>query len=386
MAEAYIVSAVRSPVGRRGGGLSGVHPADLSAHVMRAAVGRTQIDPQAVEDVIWGCVDQIGAQATNIGRTGWLSAGLPDSVPGTTIDRQCGSSQQAVSFAAYGVLSGQQDLVLAGGVEVMSLVPIWSPAAVGSAQGLGDPFAGEGWQARYGAEEVSQFYGAELIADRFGITREDMERLALASHQRAIAATAQGAFQAEIAPYAAAGGLVSVDEGPRPDTTLEKMATLKTVREGGRVTAAVSSQVSDGAAALLIASQSAVREHGLTPLARIHALTVVGSDPIVMLDGPIPATAKVLARAGLGIDEIDHFEVNEAFAPVVLGWLAATGADPERTNPLGGAIALGHPLGATGARLMVTMVHALRRGGGRFGLQTMCEGIGMSNATVIERC
>lgn len=382
MAEAYIVSAVRTPVGRRGGGLAGVHPADLSAHVMRAAVETAGIDPAAVDDVVWGCVDQIGAQATNIARTGWLSAGLPESVPGTTVDRQCGSSQQAVSFAAYGILAGQQDLVLAGGVEAMSLVPIWSPATVGAAQGLGHPFGGQGWTARYGEAEVSQFYGAELIADRWDVTREDMERFALASHQRALAAQAAGAFADEIVPYAA----VAADEGPRADTSLEKMATLKTVRDGGRVTAAVSSQVSDGAAALLLASADAVRTHGLTPLARIHALTVVGSDPIVMLDGPIAATERVLARAGLTIGDIDQSEVNEAFAPVVLAWLKATGADPARTNPLGGAIALGHPLGATGARLMVTLVHALRRGGGRYGLQTMCEGIGMANATVIERC
>ncbi len=382
MAEVYIVSAVRSPVGRRGGGLAGVHPADLSAHVMRAAVETAAIDPAAVDDVVWGCVDQVGAQATNIARTGWLSAGLPESVPGTTVDRQCGSSQQAVSFAAYGILAGQQDLVLAGGVEVMSLVPIWSPASVGAAQGLGHPFGGDGWAARYGDTEVSQFYGAELIADRWEISRADMEDLALASHQRALAAQAAGAFADEIVPYAA----LAADEGPRADTSAEKMATLKTVREGGKVTAAVSSQVSDGAAALLLASEAAVRTHGLTPLARIHALTVVGSDPIVMLDGPIAATERVLGRAGLGINDIDQAEVNEAFAPVVLAWLKATGADPARTNPLGGAIALGHPLGATGARLMVTLVHALRRSGGRYGLQTMCEGIGMANATVIERC
>ena len=349
---------------------------------MRAAVETAAIDPAAVDDVVWGCVDQVGAQATNIARTGWLSAGLPESVPGTTVDRQCGSSQQAVSFAAYGILAGQQDLVLAGGVEVMSLVPIWSPASVGAAQGLGHPFGGDGWAARYGDAEVSQFYGAELIADRWEISRADMEDLALASHQRALAAQAAGAFADEIVPYAA----LAADEGPRADTSVEKMATLKTVREGGKVTAAVSSQVSDGAAALLLASEAAVRTHGLTPLARIHALTVVGSDPIVMLDGPIAATERVLGRAGLAINDIDQAEVNEAFAPVVLAWLKATGADPARTNPLGGAIALGHPLGATGARLMVTLVHALRRSGGRYGLQTMCEGIGMANATVIERC
>jgi len=377
MVEAYIVSALRSPVGRRKGGLSKVHPADLSGHVMKAAV--SGVDPAAVDDVIWGCVDQLGAQSTNIARTGWLAAGLPETVPGTTIDRQCGSSQQAVHFAAQAVMSGVQDLVLAGGVEVMSLVPISSPAIIGAREGLGFPYDGDGWNARYQGE-VSQFRGAELIAERWGITREAMEQFALSSHQRALAARAAGAFDAEIVPFAG----VAADEGPRADTSLEKMSTLKTLREGGRITAAVSSQISDGAAALLVASEGAVAQHGLTPLARVHAMSVVGADPILMLSAPIPATEAALKRAGLAIDDIDQIEINEAFAPVVLAWLAATGADPERTNPLGGAIALGHPLGATGARLMTTLVHNLRRTGKRYGLQTMCEGGGMANATVIE--
>jgi acetyl-CoA C-acetyltransferase len=379
MPEAYIVSAVRSPVGRRNGRLSKVHPADLSGHVMKAAVDAVGVDPAAVDDVIWGCVDQVGAQSTNIARTGWLAAGLPETVPGTTIDRQCGSAQQAVHFAAQAVMSGVQDLVLAGGVEVMSLVPISSPAIIGAREGLGSPYDGDGWNARYEGE-VSQFRGAELIAERWGISREDMERFALSSHRRALAAQAAGAFDSEIVPIAG----ITTDVGPRTDTTLEKMATLKTLREGGRITAAVSSQISDGSAALLIASEAAVEQHGLTPVARVHTMTVVGADPILMLSAPIPATEAALKRAGLTIDDIDQIEINEAFAPVVLAWLADTGADPERTNPLGGAIALGHPLGATGARLMTTLIHNLRRTGKRYGLQTMCEGGGMANATIVE--
>lgn len=380
MAEAYIVSAVRTPVGRRKGGLSQVHPADLAGHVIRAAVERAGVDPGEVDDVILGCVDQLGAQSTNIARTAWLAAGLPEHVPGTTVDRQCGSSQQAVHFAAQAVMAGVQDLVVAGGVEVMSLVPISSPAIVGAQQGMGAPYGSPGWTARYGDQEVSQFRGAELIAEKWGISRRDMEEYALSSHQRAIAAQEVGAFDEEIVPY----GAVTADEGPRPDTSLEKMAGLKTLSEGGRLTAAVSSQVSDGAAALLIASEAAVRRRGLTPLARVHTMTVTGADPILMLSAPIPATRQALKRAGLGIDDIDHYEINEAFASVVLAWLKELGVDPGRTNPLGGAIALGHPLGATGAKLMATLVHGLRRTGGRYGLQTMCEGGGMANTTVVE--
>ena len=380
MAEAYIVSAVRTPVGRRKGGLSQVHPADLAGHVIKAAVERAGVDPDEVDDVILGCVDQLGAQSTNIARTAWLAAGLPEHVPGTTVDRQCGSSQQAVHFAAQAVMAGVQDLVVAGGVEVMSLVPISSPAIVGAQQGMGAPYGSPGWTARYGDQEVSQFRGAELIAEKWGISRRDMEEYALSSHQRAIAAQEVGAFDEEIVPY----GTVTADEGPRPDTSLEKMAGLKTLSEGGRLTAAVSSQVSDGAAALLIASEAAVRRRGLTPLARVHTMTVTGADPILMLSAPIPATRQALKRAGLGIDDIDHYEINEAFASVVLAWSKELGVDPGRTNPLGGAIALGHPLGATGAKLMATLVHGLRRTGGRYGLQTMCEGGGMANATVVE--
>jgi acetyl-CoA C-acetyltransferase len=380
MSEAYIVSAVRSPVGRRNGGLSGVHPADLAGHVLAAAVERSGVDPSVVDDVILGVVDQLGGQSTNVARTAWLSAGLPETVPGTTIDRQCGSSQQAVHFAAQAVLSGTQDVVVAGGVEVMSLVPISSPAIVGAEQGMRAPYDGDGWIGRYGHEEVSQFRGAEMMAERWGITREAMEQFALQSHQRALAAQQAGAFDDEIVAY----GEVSADEGPRADTTLERMAGLNTLTPDGRLTAAVASQISDGAAALVVASDRAVDQYGLTPIAKVHTMAVVGDDPLLMLSAPIPATALVLKKAGLTIDDIDHVEINEAFAPVVLAWLAETGADPAKVNPLGGAIALGHPLGASGAKLMTTLVHALRRSGGRYGLQTMCEGGGMANATVIE--
>jgi acetyl-CoA C-acetyltransferase len=330
--------------------------------------------------VYFGCVSQIGAQTGNLARIAWLSAGLPQHVPGVTIDRQCGSSQQAVHFAAQAVASGAADLVVAGGVEVMSLVPIASPAFVGEQAGMGSPYAGDGWREHFGEQEVSQFRGAELIAEKWGISRSDMEQFALTSHQRALAAQADGVFDDEIVP---SFGLTA-DEGPRADTTLEKMAGLKTLTENGRLTAAVASQISDGAAALLIASEEALRRHGLTPLARVHTMAVVGSDPIPMLTGPIPATEKVLDKAGLSIDEIDLVEINEAFASVVLAWQKEIGALQERVNAFGGAIALGHPLGATGARLMTTLVHQLRRTGGRYGLQAMCEGGGMANATVLE--
>ena len=381
MTDAYIVAAVRSPVGKRGGGLAHVHPADLAAHVLRGLVGRAGVDPAAVDDVILGCVSPIGAQAFNIARTAWLSAGLPESVPGTTIDRQCGSSQQALHFAAQAVQSGAQDLVVAGGVEVMSRVPISSTALVGAEAGYGLPLDGEGWRERYGDKPFDQFNGAELIAAQWGIEREEMEQFALTSHQRAHAAMQSGAFDGEILPY----GELAADEGPRPSTTLDRMAKLPLLRPGGRLTAAVASQISDGAAALLVASERALAQHNLTPLARVHAMAVAGSDPELMLTGPIPATEKVLGRSGLTLADIDAVEINEAFASVVLAWLRETGADPDRVNPLGGAIALGHPLGATGARLMTTLVSHLGRTGGRYGLQVMCEGGGMANATVIER-
>ncbi|MFC4059200.1 acetyl-CoA C-acetyltransferase [Planomonospora corallina] len=382
-AEAYIVEAVRAPVGRRGGGLSGVHPADLGAHVLTALVERSGIDPAAVEDVVFGCVDTVGPQAGDIARTCWLAAGLPEEVPGVTVDRQCGSSQQAVHFAAQAVLSGTADLVVAGGVQNMSQVPIGYAMTAGQALGFGEgPFAGSaGWRARYGDQEVSQFRGAEMIAEHWGLSRQELEAFAYESHRRAVRAVDEGRFAREIAPLAG----VEHDEGPRRDTSPEKMAALRPLVEGGRLTAAVASQISDGAAALLIASEEAVRTHGLRPRARVHHLSARGEDPIRMLSAPIPATAYALKKAGMAIGDIDAVEINEAFAPVVLAWLKETGADPARVNPNGGAIALGHPLGATGARLMTTLLHELERTGGRYGLQTMCEGGGQANVTIIER-
>ncbi|MER6616177.1 acetyl-CoA C-acetyltransferase [Streptomyces xantholiticus] len=384
MPEAYIVEAVRTPVGKRGGGLSGVHPADLGARVLRALVERAGIDPAAVEDVVFGCLDTVGPQAGDIARTCWLAAGLPEEVPGVTVDRQCGSSQQAVHFGAQAVMSGTCDVVVAGGVQNMSQVPI-AFAGRRAAEPLGltqGPYAGsKGWRARYGDQPVDQFHGAELIAEKWGITREAMEEFALRSHQRALRAIDEGRFARELIAYAD----VTTDEGPRRNTSLEKMAGLQPLVEGGRLTAAVSSQVSDGASAVLLASERAVREHGLTPRARIHHLSVRGEDPIRMLSAPIPATAYALKKTGMSIGDIDLVEINEAFASVVLAWLEETGADPSRVNVNGGAIALGHPLGATGTKLMTTLLHELERTGGRYGLQTMCEGGGQANVTVIER-
>ncbi len=382
MPEAYIVDAVRTPVGRRGGGLSKVHPADLGAHVLRALVKRTGIDPHAVEDVVFGCVDTIGPQAGDVARTCWLAAGLPDEVPGTTIDRQCGSSQQAIHFAAQAVMSGTSDVIAAGGVQNMSMIPISSAMTVAQPMGFPDPFStSKGWIERYGTQEVSQFRSAEMIAAKWNISRRDMETFALDSHQRAIRATEEGRFAREIVPLDG----VTADEGPRRDTSLEKMATLKTLTEGGRLTAAVSSQISDAAAALLIVSERGLKQHGLKPRARIHHLSVRGADPVWMLTAPIPATAYALERSGLKRQDIDLVEINEAFASVVLAWQKETGWDLSKVNVNGGAIALGHPLGATGARLMTTLLCELERTGGRYGLQTMCEGGGQANVTIIER-
>jgi acetyl-CoA C-acetyltransferase len=378
--EAYIAGAVRTPVGRRNGGLAGLNPVDLAAHAVKELMARSGADPSAVEDVIMGCVSQIGPQSLDIARQAWLSAGLPEHVPGVTIDRQCGSSQQAVHFAAQAVLSGTQDLVVAAGVESMSVVPMGSSVMLPAEKGMPLPF-GQGWRERYGDQEISQFRGAQLVCEKWGISRAQLEEFALESHRRAVAAIDAGRFEREIAPV---NGL-SVDEGPRRDTSLAKMAELKPLREGWEITAATASQISDGAAAVLVASGEAVRRHGLTPRARIVALAVTGGDPVFMLTAPIPATEQVLARAGLGVDDIDVFEVNEAFAPVLIAWSADTGASLGKTNPNGGAIALGHPLGATGAVLMTKLVHELERTGGRYGLQTMCEGGGQANATIIER-
>jgi acetyl-CoA C-acetyltransferase len=382
MAEAFIVDAARTAVGRRKGGFAGEHPADMAAHVIKTVVGRHDIDPAAIDDVILGCLDNIGAQAGDIARTSALAAGLPESVPGVTIDRQCGSAQQAVHFAAQAVMSGTSDLIVAGGVQKMTQYPILSAFAAGEPYGATNPWTGcRGWESRYGDQEISQFRGAEMIAEHWKLSREDNERFALQSHDRAIAAIDAGYFEREIVPYAG----VSVDEGPRRDTSLEKMATLQTLTEGGLLTAAVASQISDGAAALLIASDDAVKRFGLTPRARIHHMSVRGSDPVMMLTAPIPATQHALKRTGMSIDDIDAVEINEAFAPVVLAWLAELGADPARVNPNGGAIALGHPIGCTGARLMTSLLHELERTGARYGLQTMCEGGGQANVTIIER-
>ncbi|HZQ84343.1 MAG TPA: acetyl-CoA C-acetyltransferase [Acidimicrobiales bacterium] len=382
MPEAYIVDAVRTPVGRRGGGLSAVHPADLGAHVIKALLARTGLDAMVVEDVYYGCVDAIGPQAGDIARTCWLAAGLPEEIPGTTIDRQCGSSQQAVHFAAQAVMSGTTDVVVAGGVQNMSMIPIASAMVVAEQFGFTDPFSGsEGWVERYGTQEVSQFRGAEMIAEKWAISREDMEQFAYESHQRAIRAIDEGRFDNEIVPLAG----VSVDEGPRRETSLEKMATLKPLVEGGRLTAAVSSQISDAATAMLVVSEKAVKEHGLKPRARVHHISVRGADPIYMLTAPIPATAYALEKARMTLDDIDLVEINEAFASVVLAWQKETGADMAKVNVNGGAISLGHPLGATGVRLMTTLLNELERTGGRYGLQTMCEGGGQANVTIIER-
>ncbi|MFO7281516.1 MAG: acetyl-CoA C-acetyltransferase [Thermoanaerobacterales bacterium] len=381
MAEAYIVDAVRSPVGKRGGGLAQVHPADLGAHAIRALVERTGIDPAAVDDVVFGNVDSIGGQAGDIARTCWLAAGLPEHVPGTTVDRQCGSSQQAIHFAAQAVMSGTMDVVVAGGVQQMSQIPISAAMTAGQAYGFDDPFTGSaGWVARYGTQEVSQFRAAEMIAEKWDISREDMEAYAVESHTRALRARAEGRFDREIAPLEG----VTADEGPRePDW--DKIRSLPPLREGGRVTAACASQISDASAALLIVNERGLADHGLTPRARIHHLSVRADDPVWMLTAPIPATAHALARTGLTLDDIDLVEINEAFASVVIAWARETHADLSKVNVNGGAIALGHPLGATGARLMTTLLHELERTGGRYGLQTMCEGGGQANVTIIER-
>jgi acetyl-CoA C-acetyltransferase len=379
--SAYIVEARRSPVGRRNGGLAKIHPVDLAAAALTDVVTRAGIPPDAVGDVIFGCANQIGAQAGNIARMSWLAAGLPVTVPGVTVDRRCGSSQQAIEFAAQAVLSGYHDIVIAGGVEVMSLVPIASPENIGLQHGFGDRYGSDGWARLFGTEARSQFDAAELMATRFDISRHDMELFALESHQRAAAAWDAGHFDTQVLRFDG----ITQDEGIRRDTSLEAMGGLKTLRDGGRITAALASQISDGAAALLIASEEAVERYGLKRRARLVAGTVVGSDPVSMFTAPIDATRRLLARTGLGIDAIDLFEVNEAFASVTLAWIKETGADRGRTNVNGGAIALGHPIGATGARLATTLIHELELRNARYGLLTMCEGGGTANATLLER-
>jgi acetyl-CoA C-acetyltransferase len=377
---AYIIDAVRTPVGRRGGSLAGMHSADLGGHVLRALMDRAGIDPGAVDDVIMGCCDTIGSQAGDVARTAWLVAGLPDHVPGVTIDRQCGSSQQAVHFAAQGVMSGTQDLVVAGGLQNMSAIPISAAMLVADQYGFSTPFAeSPGWLARYGDQEVSQFRSAEMIAEKWGISREQMEEFALASHERARTAIAEGRFKGENAPV----GEFVTDESPR-ETSLEKMAALQPLAPGGRITAAVASQISDAASAMLIASEQAVKDHQLTPRARVHHLSVRADDPIWMLTGPIEATRRALDKAGMSVSDIDLFECNEAFASVVLAWMQELDVPHERVNVNGGGIALGHPIGATGTRLMTTLLNELERAGGRYGLQVMCEGGGQANVTIIE--
>ena len=379
--EAYVIEAVRTAVGKRNGSLAGVHPVDLGASAWRGLFERVDVDPGAVDDVIAGCVDAIGGQAGNIARLSWLAAGYPEEVPGVTVDRQCGSSQQAISFGAQAIMSGTADMILAGGMQNMSQIPISSAMIVGEQFGFTSPTnESKSWLHRYGDQEISQFRGSELIAEKWNISREEMEQYALTSHQRAQAAIRAGHFENEIIEVDG----FRTDEGPR-DTSLEQMATLKTLVDGGRLTAAMASQISDGASAVLLASEQAVRDHGLKPRARIHHISARGADPVFMLTGPIPATHYALEKTGLSIDDIDTVEINEAFAPVVMAWLKETKADPEKVNPSGGAIALGHPLGATGAKLFATMLNTLERTGGRYGLQTMCEGGGTANVPIIER-
>lgn len=381
--NAYIVEALRTAGGRRNGRLAGWHPADMAGEVLNALVERTRVDPTAIEDVIVGCVSQVGEQAFHIGRNAVLASKLPDIVPAVTIDRQCGSSQQALHFAAQAVMSGTQDLVIAAGVESMSRVPIGSPTALAVNAGLGGPWS-ERIRNRYQVTEFSQFTGAQLLAKKHGLTRGELDAYALRSHQRAAAATRAGAFSREIVPLEVGDGLHTADEGVRFDASLEAIGSVKLLQEGGVLSAANSSQICDGAAGILVASERALKTHGLKPLARVHQLTVTAGDPVVMLEEPIPATRRALERAGLRLADIDLFEVNEAFASVALAWLKTLEADPERLNVNGGAIALGHPLGATGAKLMATLVHALRARRKRYGLQAMCEGGGQANVTIVE--
>ena len=391
MPEAYIVAAARTAGGRKGGRLAGWHPADLAAQVLNALIARTDADPALVEDVIMGCVDQIGEQGMNVGRNAVLASRLPESVPGTSIDRQCGSSQQALHFAAQAVMSGSMDVVIAAGVESMTRVPMGSPYVLPLKNGMGT-YMSPLIQARYPGIEFSQFTGAEMIAKNYGLERAQLDAFALGSHQRAIEATRAGRFDAEIIPVAVrladgseSGEMHTADEGIRYDATLESIGSVRLIAEGGRVTAASASQICDGASGVMVVNERGLKALGVKPIARIHHMSVLGHDPVMMLEAPIPATQRALQKAGLSIDDIDLFEVNEAFAPVPLAWLQVTGADPSRLNVNGGAIALGHPLGGSGTKLMTTLIHALGQRGKRYGLQTMCEGGGMANVTIVER-
>ena len=381
MTEAYILDAVRTPTGRRRGGLSNIHGADLGAHVLKTLVDRNNIPDVDYDDVIFGCVDTIGPLAGDIARTSWLAAGLSDEVPGTTIDRQCGSSQQAIHFASQAVMAGVNDVVIAGGVQTMSQIPIGSSMLAGQPLGFNDPFSGsQGWVSRYGNAEVSQYNSAQMIADKWNFSREAMESFALESHCRALSAIEKGFFSREIQPLEE----LDMDETPRK-TSMEKMAELDPLAEGGTITAAVSSQTCDGASGVIIVSEDALLRYNLTPRAKIVHMSVRAEDPIWMLTAPIPATKYAMERSGMRLEDIDLVEINEAFASVPMAWLHETGYPHEKINVNGGAIALGHPLGATGTKLMTTLLHELERIGGRFGLQTMCEGGGQANVTIIER-
>lgn len=384
MVEAYIVDAVRTAGGKRNGKLAGWHPADMAAEVLDALLLRTGLDPAAVEDVVLGCVTQAGEQAFAFARNAVLaSRRLPESVPAVTVDRQCGSSQQAIQFAAQAVMSGTQDIVIAAGAESMTRVPMFSNISFHAREGLGGPLS-DRIRQRYGVGQFSQFDGAEAIARKYGLTRDMLDRFALDSHQKAAAASRSGAFAREIVPLDVGGEPHITDEGIRADASLEAIGSVKLLQEGGVISAANASQVCDGASGVLVVSGAALKHHGLTPIARIVNMSVTAGDPVIMLEEPIRATGKALARASLGIDDIDLFEVNEAFASIPLAWLQATGADPSKLNVNGGAIALGHPLGASGTKLMATLIHALRASGRRYGLQTMCEGGGIANVTIVE--
>ena len=388
MGEAYIVAAGRTAGGRKGGRLSGVHPADLAGEVLKALVARTGADPATVEDVIMGCVSQGGEQAVNIARNAVLASGFPESVPATSVDRQCGSSQQSLHFAAQAVMSGAMDCVIAAGVESMSRVPMGSPAILALKAGMGN-YMSPDMQERYPDIQFSQFAGAEMIAKKYGFTKDQLDEWAFGSHQKAIAATKAGHFDAEIVPVeiTTADGAKEkhvVDEGIRFDASLEGIKGVKLLQEGGTVTAATSSQICDGASGLLVVNEAGLKRLGVAPLARVHHMTVTAGDPVIMLEEPVFATQKALKKAGMSINDIDLYEVNEAFAPVPLAWLQGNDADPAKLNVSGGAIALGHPLGGSGAKLMSTLVHNLRRTGKRYGLQTMCEGGGLANVTIVE--
>jgi acetyl-CoA C-acetyltransferase len=389
MAEAYIVAAARTAGGRKGGRLAGWHPADLAASVLNALVERTGADPASVEDVIMGCVGQGGEQAVNVARNAVLASKLPESVPGTSIDRQCGSSQQALHFAAQAVMAGSMDIVIAAGVESMTRVPMGSPSILASKAGMGH-YKSPGMEARYPNIQFSQFTGAEMVAEKYGLSKDDLDTYAFQSHQRAIAATEAGRFKDEIIPLqiTRADGTTDthhIDEGIRFDATLDGIRGVKLIAENGKLTAASASQICDGASGVMVVNEKGLKQLGIKPLARIHHMTMMGGDPVIMLEAPLPATKRALEKAGMKIDDIDLFEVNEAFASIPTAWLKATGADPKRLNVNGGAIALGHPLGGSGTKLMTTLVHALQQSGKRYGLQTMCEGGGMANVTIVER-